>query len=204
MIFPWNWKPGVFLASHLTMWHGACYSNLCPHYAVGKGLLLSLTQTAVALEKQIPVIPGVILAAERWWADWQPFAWSLSWASRCVPLWGEGKKAHGVCVCTFHHPEFLLWWVWLSVKKIFWSLTLRCYFKAFSQFAQRKSRQVKHSGTRHSPFRGTLYGESFFRPGWPSNRTLDFQAWLKAQPLWGKALLCKTRSLKYKGKILAL
>lgn len=96
--FPLVLKTRRVSARHLTTRHGVCYSGSCPHYSVGKGVPLSLTQSVVVLEKQSPVIPGIISAAENWRADWQLSAWSSSWASRCVPLWGRGRKAHGACV----------------------------------------------------------------------------------------------------------
>lgn len=139
----------------------------------------SLFLTETVSENQSPVM---ISAAEKWQADWQLGAWSLSWASRCVPLFAEGGKARGVCVCAFDHPELLWWRIWCSVQKNLLSLTLHCYFKAFSWSAQSKSWQEKHAGTYQSPFRWTLYGGFFSSVGWSSHRALDVQTWFKVQP----------------------
>lgn len=56
----------------------------------------SLFLTETVSENQSPVM---ISAAEKWQADWQLGAWSLSWASRCVPLFAEGGGKHVGFVC---------------------------------------------------------------------------------------------------------
>lgn len=109
--------------------------------------------SVVILEKQSPRISGMISVAEKWGADWQLSARSLSWASRCVDCLEKTELKHTGFVFASVHSELLLWGVWLSVEQVFspW-LTLTCYVRAFSWIAQCTSQQVKYAGTHQNPF----------------------------------------------------
>lgn len=195
MTFPWEWKPGGFPQ---VIWpHSTVYViQMLAHTELSEkvSLSLSLTQTAVVLQELSSVIPGKISVAKKWWADWHLSAGSWFNTLAVVSHFEEtsGKHMGFVCVCT------CLSWISAVKSLALWRanhliLTLSCYFKAFSWPAQRKFQQVPIVLLARAPSEGMLVGSFFFAVGWPATGTLGFQAWLKAQPFWGRVLVYKIR-----------
>lgn len=200
--FPLGVETRRVSTSHLTTQHGVCYSNACPHWAVRKGFPLSLTQTAVVLQELSSVIPEKISVAKKWWADWHLSAGSWFNTLTVVSHFEEmsGKHMGFVCVCT------CLSWISAVKSLALWRanhliLTLSCYFKAFSWPAQRKFQKVPIVLLARAPSEGMLVGSFFFAVRWPATGTLGVQAWLKAQPFWGRVLVYKIRLLQHKSKM---